>query len=179
LHARQEAGTDTPLGSPPAPGAQGAKGDPGANGLDGEDGAKGDKGDKGDKGVADLETDGPYPGRPDPQHNLQNLPGGQGAQSTAAWVGDGTLQQSWVMCPSGKLALGGGFGDNDGADQDTLNIVTSTPVQIEDEEIVYTPIDGDPAGSFRPNGWLVEGYYGGAEPLIVRPWVVCANVDVD
>jgi hypothetical protein len=177
----------TPLGSPGAPGTPGAKGDKGdpgtngTNGLPGEDGDKGDKGDKGDVGVANIETDGPYPGRPDSQHNLQNLgnpPGSEGAQSTAAWENDGTLQQSWVMCPPGKLALGGGFGDNDGADQDKLNIVTSTPVQIDEGQIVYDAIDGDAAGSFRPNGWLVEGYYGGAQPLIVRPWVVCANVDV-
>jgi hypothetical protein len=79
-------------------------------------------------------------------------------------------------------ALGGGFGDNDGGNQDKLNIVTSSPVQIDPKtlEITYSPIEGDTAGSFVPNGWLVEGFYGGPEVppdgIIVRPWVVCAEV---
>jgi hypothetical protein len=179
------AGAAGPVGPAGASGAKGAQGDPGEDGADGLDGEKGDKGDKGDPGVANLETDGPYPGRPDTENLLQNLVGGwqeNGAQSSVAWV-EGGLQQSWVMCPQGKVALGGGFGDNDS--QPELNFVTSAPVQIAVDEsgpettfaITYDPIADDTAGSFVPNGWLVEGYLTGAGEHIVRPWVVCAEVN--
>lgn len=161
----------------------GSPGSPGAKGDQGPQGPKGDQGPQGPKGVADLESDGPYPGRPDDENNLQNLgtDESEGAQSTDAWVGDSgaTLQQSWVMCPRGKTALGGGFGDNDGGGQENLSIVTSAPTQIDPDtlEPIYAPIDDDEAGSFRPNAWLVEGYNTNASgELIVRPHVVCARI---
>jgi hypothetical protein len=125
--------------------------------------------------VSNLEADGPYPGRPDSENNLQNLPGNPGAQSTDLWDTTGR-QTSWVQCADGKTALGGGFGDND-ADDSMIRVVTSAPVQISNEQIAYEPIDGDAAGSFKPNGWLVEGYNEGETPITVRPWVVCAEVD--
>lgn len=197
-HARsliREQGPAGPAGPQGATGSRGARGpagpqgpkgetgDTGPQGLQGEKGDTGPKGDKGDtgpqgpKGVTNLETDGPYPGRPDSEHNLQNLPGDQGAQSTSLWAADGTLQQSWVKCAAGKTALGGGFGDDDDPDLG-VHIVTSAPTQIDDEgNITYVPIEGDSAGSIRPNAWLVEGYNNGDHSLIVRPWVVCANVD--
>jgi hypothetical protein len=31
-------------------------------------------------------------------------------------------------------------------------------------------------GSYQPNGWMVEGYNRGTTDLVVRPWVICANV---
>jgi hypothetical protein len=116
-----------------------------------------------------LEADGPYPG-------LTQLQ--QGANSTALWLGDSgaTLQQSWVKCAAGKRATGGGFGQNDGAVEDIkgLQIVTSVPATIRGGEIVDTPIPGDPDGSIKPNGWVVEGFNNGTTDLSVRPWVVCA-----
>lgn len=186
-----------------APGPQGAKGEPGATGATGAQGVKGDKGatgekgatgaqglkgdagatgpagpkgDRGSPGLSGLEADGPYPGRSDPEHNLH---GHQGAQSTALWAHGDVLQQSWVQCAPGKVALGGGFGQDD-VQTDELVIVTSTPVQIKDgktfleDPTVYKPIDEE--GSFVPNGWLVQGYNHGDQDLIVRPWVVCAKV---
>ena len=95
------------------------------------------------------------------------------------WAADGTLQQSWVMCAPGKVALGGGFGQDD-VQTSELRIVTSTPVQIAhgmtylEDPSVYKPID--PEGSFVPNGWLVQGYNLSDQALIVRPWVICATV---
>jgi hypothetical protein len=77
---------------------------------------------------------------------------------------------------SRKTALGGGFGDND-ADDSEIQVVTSAPVQIENGALTYAAIPGDPAGSFKPNGWLVEGYNNGMDPVSVRPWVVCATVN--
>jgi len=187
-----------------AQGAQGVKGDVGDTGDTGDTGAAGPAGPKGDAGTAGatgsaglagpagpagpegeigishLETDGPYPGS-----GLPPLHDDQGGQSTAKWSGDepgdGTLlQQSWVMCAPPKVALGGGFGQND--DQtDKLVIVTSTPVQIAggktylEDWSVYKPIDAE--GSFVPNGWLVQGYNQSLRDLIVRPWVICAEVD--
>ena len=117
-----------------ANGPQRAKGDTGATGEQGKKGDKGDPGDRGDKGdkgdqgkpgISNLETDGPYPGRPDPENNLS---GDQGDQSTKLWSHDGTLQTSWVMCAPGKTALGGGFGQDD-AQTDQLVIVTSSPAR--------------------------------------------------
>jgi hypothetical protein len=135
-------------------------------------------------GVSNFESDGPYPGRPDTQNNLQNLPGNQGAQSVTAWTGDNgvAMQQSWVMCPAGKAALGGGYGDNDGGGQNGLNIVTSAPVQVRPTtgggfEFFYQPIADDAAGSFVPNAWLVEGFnHNPGGELIVRPHVICAEL---
>ena len=156
-------------GSAGQSGPQGPKGDTGAAGIQGL------KGDKGDVGISELETDGPYPGAAIPP-----LSGDQGDQSTAKWhaywpTGDHDLQRSWVQCAPGKVALGGGFGRNDDR-SDEVEIVTSAPAQIEDGQLIYSAIDGDGAGSFVPNAWLVEGYNFADQDLIVRPWVICAKV---
>ena len=149
-------------------GPQGPKGDAGPIGPAGAKGDQGAKGAKGDKGVTNLEADGPYPGRADPENNLQ---GDEGAQSTTMWAGDGTLQQSWVMCAPGKVALGGGFGQND-YQTDKLVIVTSTPVNVTKDGEFYpagTPYDEE-GSLLAPNGWLVQGYNQSGQDLIVRPW---------
>ena len=103
--------------------------------------------------------------------------------STAMWLGDSgaTLQQSWVRCADGKVAIGGGFSRADEAVSafKELQIVSSIPAQItNDGTLAYTPIAGDAAGAFVPNGWLVEGFNNNATgvDLVVRPWVVCATV---
>jgi hypothetical protein len=165
-----------------ATGPQGRQGDTGAKGDHGD---KGDKGEQGPPGVSNLQTDGPYPGLTqlsDPQ-----FPGGR-ANSTLQWVGDqgATLQQSWVMCGTGKTALGGGFSraDEGAVAEHGLQIVTSSPAQIVNGKVVsltgtdgFTPTPGDPALSFKPNGWLVEGYNNNdGGQLVVRPWVICADV---
>jgi hypothetical protein len=116
-----------------------------------------------------LEADGPYPG-------LLQLQ--QGANSTALWAGDSgaTLQTSWVRCARGKLATGGGFGQNDGslAALKSVQVVSSVPATIRHGVVVDTAIPGDPDGSIRPNGWVVEGFNNGTAAISVRPWVVCA-----
>jgi hypothetical protein len=157
-------------------GAQGAKGDAGSTGPAGPAGPKGAKGDRGSSGLSDLEADGPYPGRSDPENNLH---GNQGAQSTLMWMhGQSTvLQESWVMCAPGKVALGGGFGQDD-VQTDLLVIVTSTPVNITQDGVKYpagTPTD-EVGSLLAPNGWLVQGYNKSELDLIVRPWVICAKV---
>jgi hypothetical protein len=48
----------------------------------------------------------------------------------------------------------------------------SSAATAADKRIVYTPITGDAAGSFVPNGWLIEGSNKG-----VRPWVTCTQVN--
>ncbi len=141
----------------------------------------------GSDGVAQLESDGARPGAT----QLADNPG-NGANSTEVWTAGpaGAFHTSWVACPDGKTALGGGFSrDTDtGAAVKGLQVVTSSPAQIDpaleddptttaDERIVYTPIEGDAAGSFVPNGWLVEGFNNGNTDLIVRPWVICAAVN--
>jgi hypothetical protein len=190
--AKGDTGAQGPAGPAGPGGAQGPKGDTGAAGP------AGPQGEPGESGVTNLETDGPYPGRHEVAGGgcdgmnadecdfyLQNLDGNQGAQSTEAWDPDpDALQHSWVVCPEGKMALGGGFGDNDGPNQDDLIIVTSAPAQFDTTTVpsgvpVYEPIPGDSAGSFRPNAWLVEGYNKTGSAQIVRPWVICAEVEVD
>jgi hypothetical protein len=171
------------------PGSQGRQGDTGAKGEKGDNGGKGDRGDKGDQGpqgppgVSNLQTDGPYPGLT----QLSGFPGGR-ANSTLEWVGNqgATLQQSWVMCGTGKVALGGGFSraDEGAVAEHGLQIVTSSPAQIVDGKVVsltgtdgFTPTPGDPALSFKPNGWLVEGFDNNdGGQLVVRPWVICADI---
>ena len=144
------------------------------NGTDGTD------------GVAGLESDGARPGAT----QLADNPG-QGANSTGVWTAGpaSAFHTSWVACPEGKTALGGGFSRDTetGAAVKGLQVLTSSPAQIDptivddpdtpaDERIVYTPIEGDAAGSFVPNGWIVEGFNNGNTDLIVRPWVICAAV---
>lgn len=176
------------LKTPGAAGPQGAVGPQGPKGDSvvgprGATGAKGDKGDTGDKGatgaqgppgLSNVEADGPYPSLT----QLGDYPNA-GENSTAAWASGDSLQQSWVMCAPGKVAVGGGFGQDD-VQTDKLTIVTSTPVQIEEGKTflenpaIYKPIDAE--GSFVPNGWLVQGYNHSGADLVVRPWVICGTV---
>ena len=144
-------------------------------------------GTNGTDGVAGLESDGARPGAT----QLADNPG-QGANSTEVWTAGpaSAFHTSWVACPEGKTALGGGFSRDTetGAAVKGLQVVTSSPAQIDptltddpatpaDERIVYTPIEGDAAGSFVPNGWIVEGFNNANTDLIVRPWVICATVN--
>jgi len=122
---------------------------------------------------SELESDGPYPGAT----QLQD-----GDNSTDKWLGDegASFQQSWVMCPEGKTAIGGGFSraDEGPAAYKHLQVVTSQPVQVVDgNPQAYTPIEGDEDGSYVPNGWLVEGFNNGTSDLIVRPHVICAAMN--
>jgi hypothetical protein len=161
-----------------ADGTDGVDGAPGADGMDGVDGTD---------GVAQLESDGARPGAT----QLSDNPG-NGANSTEIWAAgpNAGYHSSWVACPEGKTALGGGYSRDTetGAAVKGLQVVTSAPAQIDptasdepdtviDERIVYHPIEGDKAGSFVPNGWLVEGFNNGNVDLIVRPWVICAAVN--
>ena len=119
-------------------------------------GPEGPRGPKGDPGVADPVTDGPY---------------------TTTWEGDNgaTLQTATVKCDEGKVAIGGGFSGQGGAD-DTgteadkdLQITASYPYTDD-----YQPVND--RGSFVPNEWVVKGFNNGNTPHIVRPWVTCADV---
>lgn len=142
----------------------------GALATTGAPGPAGPKGATGAPGLANVESDGPYPG-------ATNL--SQGDNSTAYWTNDG-LNRSWVACPAGKVALGGGFtlaSDASESDKRATTVTASQPTQIRDGAEVYEPIEGDADGSFLPNAWLVEGFYDGDNAsLIVRPHVVCATV---
>ena len=118
-----------------------------------------------------LEADGVYPG-------LLHLQ--QGDQSDLMWKGDSgaTLQASWVKCAGKKVVTGGGFSHADEAPSDFkyLQIVSSRPTTIKNHQVddAAGVIKGDPDGSIRPNGWLVEGFNNGTTPSSVRPWDVCA-----
>ena len=120
-----------------------------------------------------LEADGPYPG-----YTVLS----QGDNSKDLWKADSgaSLQVSWVKCAPGKVALGGGFSR---ADEGTeafrgLQIVSSRPATYQYGVEVSKGIKGDPDGSIRPNAWVVEGFNNGSTTdLVVRPWVVCAELD--
>ncbi len=155
-----------------AKGAEGAKGDVGTVGPAGH---KGDKGDKGEAGISGLQVDGPYPGAGNTPLHYGDIV----AQSTAKWSADpALLQRSWVMCKPGKLALGGGFGQNEPY-SDQFVVVTSTPLVVNDQGVLYPPdtLVNDQGSLLAPNGWLVEGYNKSSQEMIVRPWVICANVN--
>jgi hypothetical protein len=161
-------GAAGPQGDAGAVGPQGPKGDLGPTGE------KGPQGDRGDPGLSKLESDGPYPG-------LTQLAAYKdaGANSTDTWVSDPDglkLQESWVMCAPGKVALGGGFGQND-ATSSKLVIVTSTPYYVDPAtlEPATPPLVGEEQ-SIIPNAWLVQGYNMSDNELVVRPWVVCAKI---
>lgn len=132
------------------------------------------------RGFKNLETDGPYPGATD-LGSMEN----QGDNSHTLWAHDGTRQTSWVQCAPGKVALGGGFNlasDAGDAAAKAVQVVVSEPTQVKDgktlydDPTVYQPIPGDEAGSFVPNGWLVQGFNTGTTDVVVRPWVVCADI---
>jgi Collagen triple helix repeat (20 copies) len=151
----------------PIVGPQGVKGDKGDKG---DQGVQGETGPQGPPGIKDLTADGPYPSLT----QLKDYDAGE--NSTAAWAGDGTLQQSWVQCAADKVAFGGGFGLDD-VQSDALTVVTSAPAYIKGG-VVYpadTPTVG-PQNSIVPNGWLVQGYNKSGHDLIVRPWVICATI---
>lgn len=128
--------------------------------------------------VTNVETDGPYPGATD----LSKWPN-QGDNSDAKVPADGATHDVWVQCAENssgqKIATGGGFrlaADAGVAAESKVQVVASEPTQIQGGKVVYQPITGDPAGSFTPNGWLVSAINNGAADVIVRPWVICANV---
>ena len=132
------------------------------------------------RGFKNLETDGPYPGSTDlgGMHD-------QGDNSDTLWANDGTRQTSWVQCAPGKVALGGGFNlasDAGDAAAKDVQVVVSEPTQVKDgktfydDPSIYHPVKGDEAGSFVPNGWIVQGFNTGTASVVVRPWVVCADI---
>lgn len=147
----------------------GARGPAGPAGPKGGAGVAGSPGKDGKDGVTDLQADGPYPGA-----GLAELPGGN---STAKWAPDGKKQKSWVRCPDGKKAVGGGFSVDDQGDavESKVSVAGSHPDELKaDGSSDYHPINDN--GSLVPNAWVVEGYYTGDGSAIVRPWVICAKV---
>jgi hypothetical protein len=130
---------------------------------------------EGSTGLKNIESDGPYPGSTD----LGKMDG-QGDNSDEAVPADGQRHTVWVQCAPGKVALGGGFrlaADNTQAAAEAISVLASEPTQIKDGAVVYEPIEGDEAGSFQANGWLVEVVNHGAQSQTVRPWVTCADAD--
>lgn len=169
---RQITGATGPAG---AKGATGPAGAPGKNGVNGKDGAPGQDG---KDGVSGVESDGPYPGVIGDDKGTQV----EGGNSTELWAGDGKLHRSWVRCPAGKVALGGGFSPADQGDavSKNLQIVASFPTSLNakgewDDSAV---IKGDKDQSIRPNAWEVQGFYNDADAKVgarVRPFIVCAS----
>ena len=82
-----------PAGPKGDAGAQGPKGDPGAKGDTGGTGPRGDKGDKGDKG----------------DQGAPGLSGVEIAVGASKTVSPNNYAGASATCPSGKVAIGGGF----------------------------------------------------------------------
>lgn len=171
------AGPKGDKGDTGATGATGPQGPQGPAGPQGPQGAQGPAGPQGSPGLANVLANGPYPGATELQ---------DGANSTSEWKDDGTLQTSWVECPPGDDALGGGFGPNgdlstsDGGSE-LITIVGSAPIQVSSDgkttiDGYNQPIPGNPDDAIEPNGWAVQGYNHSGHDVIVRPWVVCAQV---
>lgn len=122
-----------------------------------------------------FESDGPYPGATD----LGSMEG-QGDNSDNLIQGDegASEQEVWVQCAEGKVATGGGFhlaADASLAAKKAMQVTASEPTQVADGALVYEPIDGDEAGSVKPNGWRVAVINSGTQDAVVRPWVICVN----
>lgn len=165
------AGPQGPEGPQGPQGEQGPKGEPGPQGPQGP---KGDPGPKGEPGLANVESDAPYPARTD-GNLLQNIEGNQGAQSEGAWAAN-SPGESWVMCPEGKVATGGGFTYNT-TPLTGVEIWTSMPVTFSAPGVFdWSGIDGDAALSIEPNGWWITGMNTNDHAVEVRPAVVCAEV---
>jgi hypothetical protein len=156
----------------------GARGPAGAVGPKGATGPAGAPGQAGKDGVSGVESDGPYPGVIGDDKGTQV----EGGNSAELWAADGKLYRSWVRCPAGKVALGGGFSPADQGDavSKNLQIVASFPTSLNakgdwDDSAV---IKGDKDQSLRPNAWEVQGFYNDADAKVgarVRPFIVCAN----
>jgi hypothetical protein len=105
-------------------------------------------------GLSHLVTDGPY---------------------TNTWDGDSgaALQTATVKCDPGYFATGGGFSGNFGVDDtgteadSALQIVASYPYADDTTGV-------NSRGSIRATKWVVRGFNNGTDPLVVRPWVICA-----
>lgn len=97
---------------------------------------------------------------------------------TNTWKGDNgaTMQSATVKCDPGYVAIGGGFSGQGGTDDagnpqnKDLQITASFPYTDN-----YQPIND--RGSFRANEWVVKGFNNGSTDQVVRPWVVCAQVN--
>lgn len=151
-------------------GSAGTDGVDGVDGEDGTDGEDGSQGPQGDPGLANVESDGPYPGA-----SVIT----QGDNSRSLVTADGQAQTVWVQCAPGKVALGGGFtlaADAGQAAAEAVTVIESAPTQIAEGAEVYHQIAGDPDGSFLPNAWKVVAINDGANDVVVRPHVVCATV---
>jgi hypothetical protein len=102
--AKGATGATGPKGDPGPRGDQGPKGDPGPKGLTGATGAKGDTGPQGPAGVSGyrlLKTGSPVP-----------IPAGSAAQGT-------------LICPSGQVAIGGGWDAGQGVTPPNTSSPTS------------------------------------------------------
>jgi hypothetical protein len=74
-----------------------------------------------------------------------------------------------VECPSGQVALGGGF-SSDATGPGQINIVTSDPIWVNAAGDEQEAEDG------LANAWEVEGYYTGTGSVLVAAWAICATV---
>lgn len=129
-------------------------------------------------GLANLSTDGPYPGETQLSAALDD---GR-ANSDAKWS-SGSLNVSWVRCADDKAAIGGGFRRGDAGEHHKLNIVSSHPAYIDSAGVIVSEVDAASIAinlpddwAFVPNAWVVEGFYDGAGEVVVRPFVTCATV---
>jgi len=177
------AGTDGTDGEDGADGADGADGQDGADGADGAQGPPGEQGEPGEPGVANLSTDGPFPGETQLSANLDD-----GRANSDDYWDDSSNNVSWVRCADDKSALGGGFkagaGAPGGASPD-VSITASYPAYIDEDGEILSETDAnsvriDDTGddwAFEPNGWVVEGTLEEGSNQIVRPFVTCANVN--
>lgn len=134
----------------------GKDGADGKDGVDGTNGTNGKDGADGAPGITGYEVDGIY---------TNVFEGDEGA----------SFQSATVECAEGKYVVGGGFSRADEAPENfkNLQIVTSAP----NEDTGYR-IKDDAEWSRVATGWKVEGFNNGTTDLIVRPWVICAEIPV-
>jgi hypothetical protein len=172
------------VGATPPAAVAGQPGAKGEQGSSGPQGPKGDQGVQGPPGLSDPLTDGPYPGQTQLADALQGERADGRENSAGLWTNSAAIQTSWVKCGTGRVAISGGFGSEGGTPVD-LNVTWSSPAVIDENDVVVSETNGALVGvdvpngdyAFRPNAWLVKGFYHGTNPIVVRPFVTCATVN--
>jgi hypothetical protein len=147
-------------------GIQGEKGDQGVQGVKGDQGIQGVKGDKGDQGIQGVKGDKGDQGIQGVKGDKgdQGIQGPPGASGISGYqlvrVEKGlNIAQGFdlhVDCPSGKVALSGGY--------------WGTLTTYVDRSYPYTGFSGQADGA----GWNFSGG-GGTLGGTIEVWAVCAN----
>jgi hypothetical protein len=88
----------------------------------------------------------------------------------SAGVQPGQINSVRVLCPEGKVAIGGGI---DMGNISTLEVTSSAPVFMEnDQRLIFQPDGENPA----PVGWQATARNNDTIPIVIKVGVICATL---